>query len=188
MGPVPFAERFGLKEVDGAELEENDERSMVIMARKAFSGGEADHTAETSEALPQFEAFKGPQEKTDVGRRETEEVEALGQRSDLSWDAPPSAQPVARKAEVAVNNAAVMTRLKVREDFEHLPKNDTLEVAAVEPKPKAPARAAVITTPDARSSSRPGRASPSRRSSRRTRRSTSFGVRGWRVTSCSSSS
>lgn len=151
MGPVPFAERFALAEVSGAELQENDERSMVVMARKAFSGGEADHTAETSEALPQFEAFAGPQEKTDVGRKETEEIEQPGQRSDLSWDAPPSAQPVARKAEVAVNNAAVMKRLKVMEDFEQLPpKNDTIEVAAVEPKPRPPARAAVITTPDAK--------------------------------------
>lgn len=163
MGPVPFAERFALKEVDGAELEENDERSMVVMARKAFSGGEADHMAETSEALPAFADFK-PEEHTVVpranvsDRRETEEVPELGEerdRSSISWDAPPSVQPIAKRTEaVQANAAAVMKRVRVMEDFDAKPQtNDTIESAqlpaAVSAPKLKPVRSALITAPDA---------------------------------------
>lgn len=159
MGPVPFAERFGLTEVSGVELEENDERSMVILARKAFSGGEADHTAETNESLPAFADFKPEPTypmRAQSDRRETEEIAQVEQGeadrvSSLSWDAPPSTEPVARRAEVGSNNAAVMKRLKVKEDFEQLPRtDDTIETPELPPaKPKPPGRQPVTTTPDA---------------------------------------
>ncbi len=144
MGPVPFAERFSLTEVDGAELEENDERSLVVMARKAFSGGEADDQAPTSQALPRFsdatptaEAQGAPSD-----RRETEEIlEAPNRSSTISWDAPPSVEPVAKKVELAqANAAALMKRVRVMKDFSQSPeppKRDREELSAARPKPMA---------------------------------------------------
>jgi len=159
MGPVPFAEEFALAEVDGAELEaDHDERSMVLMARKAFSGGEADHLAETSEALPQFEEFNphtvvaAPRGSD---RRSTEQMPALevpmGTPASISWDAPPSSMPVAKRVEVQANAAGVMKRVRMMEDFEQpSPTNDTQESAPA-PVPKKSSRSplGMITAPDA---------------------------------------
>ena len=152
MGPVPFAERFSLKEVSGVDLEENDERSMVVMVRKAFSGGEVDHQAETSEALPAFADFKPDDGKAD--RRATEELpESRDRSAPISWDAPPSSEPIARRVElVQANAAAVMKRVRVMEDFAKV--NDTQEtIEPPEPAPpKAkPARLPLPTDPEAAS-------------------------------------
>ena len=164
MGPVPFADKFALAEVDGAELEHgNDERSMVLMARKAFSGGEADHMAETSEALPQFEEFNphtvvaAPRGND---RRSTDLMPALEVAvetppASISWDAPPSSMPVAKRVEVLANAAGVMKRVRMMEDFEQpSPSNDTQEsaqlvVPAPLPLPKKSSRSPVAMTTDA---------------------------------------
>lgn len=121
MGPVPFDDTFGLKEVDGAELEQTDERSILILARKAFSGGEVSPTAETSEAMPAFLDFQPEPSHSD--RRATEEIPEVRDRSSLSWDAPPSAAPVARKAPDALqaNAAAVQKRMRIAQDYERTP-------------------------------------------------------------------
>jgi eukaryotic-like serine/threonine-protein kinase len=180
MGPVPFAERFRLTEVDGAELEESDERSMVVMARKAFSGGEVDHLAETNQALPAFADFVPevvPPPRSD--RKETEEVAAIepdvapkrsirnlvpmpepeerDRVSEISWDAPPSVQPIARKVElVQANAAAVMKRVRVMETVDqkpqtHEPLQAQAQAQAPAPvaKPPKSSRSPLITDPDA---------------------------------------
>ncbi len=133
MGPVPFDDPFALKEVDGAELEQTDERSLVLAARKAFSGGEVSEFAETNVGLPVF-AESELQASVQPDRRETIEVPQARDRSELSWDAPPSAAPVARKATegAQANAVAVQKRMRMAQDFEPTDRTDPTVAALVD--------------------------------------------------------
>ncbi len=140
LGPVPFGERFSLTEVNGAELPAIDERSMVVQRRNSFSGGAVDHDAATSESLPVLDQVPGGDptpttgkvsppgaertpatgkgyppgmERTPTGKLEPDEVPG---RDELSWDAPPAQNPVAKRA-AAQAPVNVMKRVRVIEDF-----------------------------------------------------------------------
>jgi serine/threonine-protein kinase len=121
-GNVPFESAFSLVSVDGASLEESDERSMVVAERQSFSGG----------TLDEMEAVR-------VGvdhERATQQMTAiqLGSERDrprpTDWHAPPAAMPTTAKSGSKEQlNPDVLKRVKRIEDFGAL-SDDTQPVGA----------------------------------------------------------
>jgi serine/threonine-protein kinase len=121
-GNVPFESAFSLSAVDGASLEEADERSMVVADRKSFSGG----------TLDDMEAVSIPVDHN----RATQQMTAIklggeGDRQrETDWHAPPAAMPAtARSGPKETANSDVLKRVKRIEDFGAM-SDDTQPVGA----------------------------------------------------------
>lgn len=113
-GAVPIEGPFELAEVRGADLAEVAERSMVLMARPSFSGGEVD----TGEAFPLMaEPGTQPGHPESAGKQTELGLPTFG---SLEWDAPPAVEPAGRKLadRAAGANADVLRRVKHVEDFQ----------------------------------------------------------------------
>lgn len=140
-GPIPFSDAIELVKVEGASLPPLSEKSMVVLMRPSFSGGEVDPTAETDFAVPVFkeqEAF--PDEKTDrgypppKGDPKFDDGTDPGQAGPLErgWDAPSAVMlPPERPSRGGPLTAAAgrspgrNPRVKVIEDFQMpLPKSE----------------------------------------------------------------
>ncbi|MHB8874573.1 MAG: serine/threonine protein kinase [Myxococcaceae bacterium] len=138
LGPVPFAESFDLSEVRGADLVPVSDRSMVLMARPSFSGGEVPVVGadeQTSETVP----------GEDAGGPGADEGTAPGNAGPLEsgWHAPPGAAPP-KKVPLGSTPGAItgarlaMKRVRVIEDFQGMPEAPgTVETPAA-PSPQAP--------------------------------------------------
>ena len=158
LGPVPFGEPFRLKEVAGADLEALEDRSVVLTPRDPFSGGEVDAMAETETGLPVLDDPGGPVPATE-GTQPDGQPLGDGAPPAASWDAPPAAVAVTRRAGLSSPGAqkALERRVRVIEDFQAVAPQttDTLEEPLPvlmprhpprpEPAPPPPAPATVET-------------------------------------------
>jgi serine/threonine protein kinase len=113
---VPFSDEFQLANVEGADLDAGEERSMVLTPRAAFSG-----------SLEEMPAVVDPARNADVGREaitgpnDGPTPEQLDPERDRStdWHAPVGAMPsTARSGPKESLNADVLKRVRRIEDFE----------------------------------------------------------------------
>lgn len=152
-GPLPFAEPVALERVEGADLPPLSEKSMVVLARPSFSGGEVDPTAETDFAVPVFKDPGFGEERTDTGSASPPREEPRfddgtdpGQAGPLErgWDAPSAVFAAAdRGSRSGVSGArapARNPRVKVIEDFQG-PSTASAPAPRSEPSPSGVRRA-----------------------------------------------
>jgi len=118
-GAVPFAEAFTLEGIDGADVEDVEERSMVLTPRASFSASLEQFPA-VAAAGAETEENPGPDGLTPPA------YDPERERS-TDWHAPAGAMPLtARSGPKESINPDVLKRVRHIEDFESSPRNEAV--------------------------------------------------------------
>jgi serine/threonine-protein kinase len=135
LGPVPFAEAFTLSEVRGADLQPFSDKSMVLMPRPSFSGGEVpvvsafEDTAQTVPGPdePSFGDARAARPPAEEPNFDDGTSPGMGGGVEQGWHAPLGAAPLPKKVPLGSSPGAstgarpAMNRMRAVEDFEGLP-------------------------------------------------------------------